>query len=265
MNPPIEPRMGDTESVFGRLRTRARQEEHEQGFYVRMLQQHFRPGMRWLDAGCGHSLIPAWLKGGLHIEQKFLTEAEMIVGADVDSPSLAAPSPIHRVACRLENLGFKDQTFDLITCNMVVEHLAEPAKTFSEFFRVLRPRGIAIILTPNIYHWANIVSMLTPFSFHRLALKRLWNQEPEDVFPTLYRCNNRFRMQTLLRAAGFSNIEVHMVPGRQRLIEFGPLFYPEYVWHWLSLRLDNLREILCAVAQKAGNAESRPVPNKLRI
>jgi ubiquinone/menaquinone biosynthesis C-methylase UbiE len=261
--------MRDTDSVFGRLRMRARKEEHEQHFYVRMIMQHFRPGMRWLDAGCGHSLIPEWLKGGARIEQKFLSEAEMIVGADVDIPSLVAPSPIRRVACRLEQLGFQDRTFDLITCNMVVEHLAAPAKVFSEFSRVLRPGGIVIMLTPNIYHWANIVSMLTPFSFHRLALKRLWNQEPEDVFPTLYRCNTRNRMQTFLRTAGFSNIDVHMVPGRQRLVEFGPLFYPEYLWYRLSARWDNLREILCAIAEKsslvAGNAELRPAPGEFGI
>jgi SAM-dependent methyltransferase len=271
MNPGIETEVGEKIQGSGvsRLKARARREEHEQHFYVRMLQQYFRPGMYWLDAGCGHSLVPAWLKGGLHIERKFLAEAKIIVGADVDIPSLIAHSPIRRVACRLEQLGFQDQTFDLITCNMVIEHLAAPAKVFSEFFRVLRPCGMVIMLTPNVYHWVNIVSMLTPFSFHRLVLKRLWNREPEDVFPTLYRCNSKYRMQTLLRTAGFSNIEVHMVPGRQRLIEFGPLFYPEYLWYRVSLRFDNVREILCAIAQKspsaAGNTERRPTPTELSV
>src|ERR1700719_2087127 len=248
MNPGIETGVREKKQSSGvsSLRARARQEEHEQHFYVRMLQRHFRPGMRWLDAGCGHSLIPA-VKGGRHIEQNFLAEAEMIVGADVDIPSLTAYSPIRRVACRLEHLGFRDHAFDLITCNMVVEHLVAPAEVLSEFFRVLRPAGIVIILTPNIYHWANIISMLTPLSFHRLVSKKLWDQKPEDVFPTLYRCNTKSSIQRSLRTAGFSNVEVQMVPGRQRLIEFGPLFYPEYLWYRLSSRFVNLRELLCAV------------------
>ena len=76
-------------------------------------------------------------------------------------------------------------------------------------------------------------------------------------------------MQTFLRTAGFSNIDVHMVPGRQRLVEFGPLFYPEYVWYRLSARWGNLREILCAIAEKsslvAGNGELRPAPGEFGI
>lgn len=45
-------------------------------------------------------------------------------------------------------------------------------------------------------------------------------------------------------------IAMHLLPGRQRLIEFGPLFYPEYLFYLLSLRLQNLLEILCTIAQK---------------
>ena len=238
----------------GLLRARARRQEHEQEFYGRMLQQHFRPEIHWLDAGCGHSLIAPWLKGADQIEQKFLDKADMIVGIDIDIPSLAAPSRITRVAGYLENLAFANETFDLITCNMVVEHLSAPKKVFAEFYRVLRPGGLVIILTPNIYHWANIVSMLTPFWFHRQILKKLWNREPEDVFPTLYRANTQRNLGRLLRASGFSDTTVHMVPGRQRLIEFGPLFYPEYVLFQLGRRFENLREILCATARKVPSA-----------
>lgn len=239
------------------LRSRARNAEHEQHFYLRMLQQHFRPGMRWLDAGCGHSLIPRWLRDSERIEQEFLDSAGLIVGADVDMPSLAAHSRIQRIACPLENLAFSKDTFDFITCNMVAEHLPEPSKVFAEFLRVLRPQGVVILLTPNLHHWANIVSLLTPLWFHREVSKRLWSQQPEDVFPTLYRCNTRSKMLRLLRDAGFSGPLVHMIPGRQRLIDCGPLFYPEYAWRQLSLWLEDLREVLCAVAWKPRSTKSR--------
>lgn len=232
------------------LRSRARRAEHEQEFYLRMLQQHFRPGMLWLDAGCGHTLIPSWLRDAKRIEQGFLEAAKMIVGADIDVPSLAAPSPIRRVACRLEDLCLGNETFDLITCNMVVEHLSAPTRVFAEFFRVLRPGGVVIILTPNIFHWANVVSWATPFWFHRQVLKRLWDREPEDVFPTLYRCNTPARLRRFLQRAGFADETVHLVPGRQRLIQFGPLFYLEYFLYRIAFRFPSLREILCAVAQK---------------
>ena len=245
------------------LRSRARRAEHEQEFYLRMLQQHFRPGMRWLDAGCGHTLILPWLRDAERIEQRLLDEASMIVGADIDVPSLAAPSPIRRVACRLEDLCFGNETFDFITCNMVVEHLSAPTRVFSEFFRVLRPGGVVIILTPNILHWANVVSWATPLWFHRQVLKRLWDREPEDVFPTLYRCNTPTRLHGFLQRAGFANVTVHLVPGRQRLIQFGPFFYLEYFSYRIALRFPSLREILCAVAQKSTSAlETRQASNR---
>ena len=235
----------------GKLRKFAKNAEHEQHFYLRMLRQHFRPGMRWLDAGCGHSLIPQWMQGADEIEQKFLAEAQSIVGADVDAQSLSSPSSIRRIACDLEALAFENETFDFITCNMVVEHLAAPMRVFREYFRALRTGGVVIILTPNLYHWANIVSLLTPFWFHSWILKKLFNCEPEDVFPTRYRCNTKKAMQKMLRTAGFSSVTVHMIPGRPRLVDFGPLFYPEYLFYRLSCRFPQLREVLCAVAQKS--------------
>lgn len=234
----------------GNLKELARKVEHEQAFYLRMIQQHFRPGVRWLDAGCGHSLIPKWLRDAQEIEKRLLAEAAMIVGADIDVPSLSAPSPIRRVACDLSLLAFPNETFDLVTCNMVVEHIAEPQKIFSEFFRVLRPGGIVVILTPNLYHFVNIVSLSTPFWFHQWVLKKLGQRPPEDVFPTLYKCNTQRAMQDGLRRVGFSTQTVHMLPGRPRLVKFKLLFYPEYLFYLFSLRFVQLRETLCAVAQK---------------
>ena len=232
-------------------KTTARHAEHEQHFYVRMLQQYFRPGMRWLDAGCGHSLLQAWLPKAKEIEERFLAEADWIVGADVDTQSLTLPCSIPRVACDLTALVFEDETFDLITCNMVVEHLDAPELVFREFFRVLRPGGVVVILTPNLHHWANAVAWITPFWFHHWALRMLRDRPPEDVFPTRYLCNTQSVMRRSLCSVGFSSVNVSMVPGRPRLIEFGPLFYPEYLFYQLSLRFPQLREVLCAIAQKS--------------
>ena len=44
---------------------------------------------------------------------------------------------------------FKDNSFDIITAFDVIEHVAEPRKTFQEFFRLLKKDGILLIYTPN--------------------------------------------------------------------------------------------------------------------
>lgn len=234
----------------GSWQAAARCTEHEQHFYVRTLQQCFRPGKRWLDAGCGHALLQDWIPKAKEIERRFLGEAGWIVGADVDTQSLSLPCSIPRVACDLEALVFEDATFDLITCNMVVEHLAEPQAVFGEFFRALKPEGVVVILTPNLCHWVNILARVTPFWFRSWAMKKLGERSPEGVFPTHYRCNTQTAVQRTLRSGGISPITVHMVPGRPRLVEFGPLSYPEYLFYRISLRFPQLRKVLCVVAQK---------------
>jgi SAM-dependent methyltransferase len=48
-----------------------------------------------------------------------------------------------------ENLEFPDESFDIVLCSDVVEHLKNPEKCFSEICRVLKSGGTAIITTPN--------------------------------------------------------------------------------------------------------------------
>jgi SAM-dependent methyltransferase len=48
-----------------------------------------------------------------------------------------------------EHLGFPDESFDIVLCSDVVEHLENPEKCFAEIRRVLKSGGTAIITTPN--------------------------------------------------------------------------------------------------------------------
>ena len=51
------------------------------------------------------------------------------------------------------NLSFKDETFDLVVCREVIEHVDSGDKLLSEAYRVLRPAGYLFITTPNIFTW----------------------------------------------------------------------------------------------------------------
>jgi SAM-dependent methyltransferase len=45
-------------------------------------------------------------------------------------------------------IGFKDDQFDVVICNHVLEHVREDGKAMRELFRVLRPGGFAVLQVP---------------------------------------------------------------------------------------------------------------------
>ena len=53
----------------------------------------------------------------------------------------------------IQNLSFKNATFDMILCNHVLEHVKSDTKAFSEISRILKKKGIAIITVPG--NWRN--------------------------------------------------------------------------------------------------------------
>ena len=58
-------------------------------------------------------------------------------------------SPLADVKADICNLPFKDNEFDYIFCNHVLEHIPDDNKAMSELFRVLAPNGIGIFQIPQ--------------------------------------------------------------------------------------------------------------------
>lgn len=52
------------------------------------------------------------------------------------------------VMADVTKLPFKKESFDVVICSHVLEHVPDDCKAMREFARVLRPGGIAILLTP---------------------------------------------------------------------------------------------------------------------
>lgn len=63
------------------------------------------------------------------------------VTADIESPLAKVKMDIHQIP-------FPDHTFDVAFCNHVMEHVDNDIKAISELYRVLKPKGWAIIQSP---------------------------------------------------------------------------------------------------------------------
>ena len=58
-------------------------------------------------------------------------------------------SPLADVKADICNLPFNDNSYDVILCNHVLEHIPDDTKAMQELYRVLKPNGMAILQIPQ--------------------------------------------------------------------------------------------------------------------
>jgi len=58
-------------------------------------------------------------------------------------------SPLADVKADICNLPFEDNSYDIIFCNHVLEHIPDDTKAMQELYRVLKPKGMAILQIPQ--------------------------------------------------------------------------------------------------------------------
>lgn len=100
-----------------------------------------------LEVGCGAGIISLELaKTAKKVVGVDVTETALVFGRKL--ADLLGYSHVEFKKGDAENLEFEDESFDLIVCSEVLEHLLNTEKAISEFYRVLKKDGTLILTTP---------------------------------------------------------------------------------------------------------------------
>lgn len=184
--------------------------------YKDLIRRYLQPGTDLLDAGCGRYL---------RFCREFATDAH-VVGIDLEETfecdNSAAPFAVRG---DIGHLPFPNESFDMVISRSVIEHLEEPERVFREFFRVLRPGGTVVVITPNKYDYVSVIAALTPYWVHRSLVSRIFQVPEDDVFPTLYRANTLTSLRKAMDAAGLKVREMDTINHYPAYLMFSPILF----------------------------------------
>jgi len=172
-----------------------------------------------LDIGCGTGALMKDIlqRGdqviGIDICEKMLAEAQKTVRECFPARTLLSQADV-------ENLPFKDHSFDIVTCIGVIEYLYNEETGLREIKRIIKDNGFLIIELPNII---KLNKMLDPhfyvdrgikFLIHKIKSLRNGSAKmvkQEDDFSTNDSFSNRryFRheIKNLFKRHGFREID----------------------------------------------------------
>ncbi len=154
-------------------------------------------GLKALDVGCG---------GGFSCE--FMAERGVVVSGIDRSAKCILKAREHATERSMkieykqalaENIPFCNNTFDVVICVDVLEHVADFHKTVSEIARVLKPNGLFLFDTIN----RNLRSRLVMIWILEYFLK--------EIPPGIHDWQKFIRPEELtkvMQATGFTNIEI---------------------------------------------------------
>ncbi|MBD0343518.1 MAG: 3-demethylubiquinone-9 3-O-methyltransferase [Coleofasciculus sp. Co-bin14] len=191
-------------------------------------------GLKALDVGCG---------GGFTCE--FMAKRGVVVSGVDQSIKCIKAAQSHADMSQLkidyrhgfaENLPYHDNTFDMVICVDVLEHVADIKTTLLEINRVLKPEGILFFDTINRNFQSKLVMIWLMENILREIERGIhdWKKfiKPEELTQLMYR-------------TGFSDIEIKGFDIFSDVLKLNLLQYKEYKKNRsIKVRINNNTSIM---------------------
>jgi SAM-dependent methyltransferase len=171
-----------------------------------------------------HVLLDLGAGAGIVAQMNFRGLAKKVCGVDPDARVLQNTFVDEAKVGAGEKIDWPDETFDIVTADNVLEHLADPARVFSEISRVLKPGGKFLFKTPNRSHYVPLIARLTPHLFHKYY-NWLRGRAYEDTFATYYRANRPADVAAAGEGAGLKLTHFELIERRPEYLRMSALTY----------------------------------------
>jgi ubiquinone/menaquinone biosynthesis C-methylase UbiE len=133
----------------------------------------------------------------------------------------------------LEAQHYDDQLFNAVTMSHVIEHIHEPRTLLKECYRILKPGGTFVAITPNVSSmshkllkdaWFSLepprhLHMFTPQGLKRLALEAGFKEV--EVKTSRRDVYNSYLRSMTIRSTGRTTMENNPNPMQEKLLAYG--------------------------------------------
>lgn len=183
-----------------------------------------------------HTVLDIGAGAGIIAQTDYRGMVGRICGIDPDERVRENPHLDEGKVAFAEDIPYPDDTFDLAFSSNVLEHLADPEAVFREIGRVLKPGGMFVAKTPNLFHYMSITARVTPHWFHELVIGKIFTRKSDDTFPTLYRANTRRMVRKHASRAGLEVDSIDLHEDRPEYLRFS---FPTYFAGWAYEKIVN--------------------------
>lgn len=132
-------------------------------------ESHFENVLRLFDNIClykPHNLLDVGFGSGdrtIRIAKYFRIDMNNVYGIDNNDQQVVSCGNTFnakKIDLEMENIPYQDNTFDIVICNQVLEHLKNYRKVINEMIRITKRSGYIIIGIPNLAHLINRIYLL---------------------------------------------------------------------------------------------------------
>ena len=165
-----------------------------------------------LDAGCGD--------GGVLTQYK--NQFQKLIGVDNNLDLLTNNSHLdEKIHADLSSIPLPDTCIDLVISDFVLEHIQNPESVFQEIYRILKPSGVFLFRTTNVYNPVMWLSKLLPLFLHKTLREKILKKQ-EETHETFYRANTWSTLVHHGKKSGFSSTQLFRA-GNPEYLSFSPI------------------------------------------